>query len=98
MFGEATGPRVLGFSMEYSPSQVLTKNERGHGRRKGEGEAGEEKAGKAPEQVGVGRAGEGPGAAVPPGRWLGSSAQMDSAVLAGSIQPTPPQWDGTGRC
>lgn len=33
-----------------------------------------------------------------PGRWSNSSAQMDSAVLAGSIQPMLPQWDGTGRC
>jgi len=41
---------------------------------------------------------EGPGAAVPPGRCSGSSAQTDSAVLAGSIQPTPSPWDGTGCC
>lgn len=41
-------------SMEYSPSQVLPKIECSQGRRKREGKAGEEKAGQAPDQVGLG--------------------------------------------
>lgn len=55
-------------------------------------------AGQALEQLGPGRAGEGPEAAVPSGRQLGSSVEMDSAVLAGFIQPMLLQWDGTGCC
>lgn len=64
MFCEATGQGILSLPVEYSPSWVLPQNKHDQGQRKGEGKAGEEKPGQAPEQMG---AGEGPGAAVPAG-------------------------------
>lgn len=64
------------------------------GRGRGEGKDGKEKAGEAPERMGLGVVGEG----------LRGSKQMvrqfstnGHAVLAGSIQPTSPRWDGTGH-
>lgn len=50
------GQESWGFPMEYSPSQVFPESERGQRKRKGEGKAGEEKAGQAPEEAGLGRA------------------------------------------
>lgn len=73
------------FSMEYSTSQVLPK--KNNVVRGGERERVKLEMRRNVRPLSTWGQG-GPGAAVPPGRLLGSSAQTDSAVLAGSIQPT----------